>query len=350
MIIHHLVVDGVSWRILLSDLKTIYEQLATQRPIQLSAKTTSFIDWAGKLYKYAQSEIGQQELAYWLSQSWAKTTPLPVDYDRARSENTLESRSRVSMRLTVEETRALLGPANEAYNTQVNDLLLSALTVSLAEWTGNSAVLIDLEGHGREELFEGVDLTRTVGWFTSMFPIVLELPRDNQSASRIKSIKEQLRGIPNRGLGYGILRYLCEDSTVKDQIVKIPKAQIVFNFLGQFDQIQTQTGWKFTSQSRGSNQNVQQTRDHLLEVNSWVVEGQLQIDWGYSRNFHSKETVKKIAQRYSQAVKSIIEHCQGEDSFGYTPSDFPDALLSQSELDELLEVEIREGLDSIGKL
>jgi amino acid adenylation domain-containing protein/non-ribosomal peptide synthase protein (TIGR01720 family) len=350
MIIHHLVVDGVSWRILLSDLKTIYEQLATQRPIQLSAKTTSFIDWAGKLYNYAQSEIGQQELAYWLSQSWAKTTPLPVDYDRARSENTLESRSRVSMRLTVEETRALLGPANEAYNTQVNDLLLSALTVSLAEWTGNSAVLIDLEGHGREELFEGVDLTRTVGWFTSMFPIVLELPRDNQSASRIKSIKEQLRGIPNRGLGYGILRYLCEDSTVKDQIVKTPKAQIVFNFLGQFDQIQTQTGWKFTSQSRGSNQNVQQTRDHLLEVNSWVVEGQLQIDWGYSRNFHSKETVKKIAQRYSQAVKSIIEHCQGEDSFGYTPSDFPDALLSQSELDELLEVEIREGLDSIGKL
>jgi amino acid adenylation domain-containing protein/non-ribosomal peptide synthase protein (TIGR01720 family) len=347
MIIHHLVVDGVSWRILLSDLKTIYEQLATQQPIQLSAKTTSFIDWAGKLYNYAQSEIVQQELAYWLSQSWAKTAPIPVDYDRARSENTLESRSKVSMRLTVEEARALLGPANEAYNTQVNDLLLSALTVSLAEWTGNSAVLIDLEGHGREELFEGVDLTRTVGWFTSMFPIVLELPRDNQSASRIKSIKEQLRGIPNRGLGYGILRYLCEDSTVKDQIVKTPKAQIVFNFLGQFDQIQTQTGWKFTSQSRGSNQNVQQTRDHLLEVNSWVVEGQLQIDWVYSRNFHSKETVEKIAQGYSQAIRAIIEHCQSEDSFGYTPSDFPDAILSQSELDELLDVEIGEDLDSI---
>ena len=340
MIIHHLAVDGVSWRILLSDLETIYQQLITQQPIQLSTKTTAFIDWAEKLNIYAQSEISQQELDYWLNQSWSKTRPLPLDYADTRAENTVESGSRVSVKLSIEETHALLGSVNEAYNTQINDLLLSALAVTLAEWTGNSAVLIDLEGHGREELFEDVDLSRTVGWFTSLFPVLLELPRDEQIGAALKSIKEQLRGIPNRGIGYGILRYLCEDSKVKQQLETIPRPEISFNYLGQFDQIQSQTGWKFAQESTGPNQSDRQTREHLMNINGRVVEGELQINWTYSKNVHTQGTVENLAQSYVQAIRSIIQHCQSEDAFGYTPSDFPDAQLNQSELDELLELEI----------
>ncbi len=232
IIIHHLAVDGVSWRILLSDLETIYQQIIAQQPIQLSAKTTAFIDWAEKLNNYAQSEIVKQELNYWLNQTWSKTTPLPLDYAHSNPENTVGSAAQVSVKLSVEETRALLGSVNEAYNTQINDLLLSALGVSLAEWTGNSAILIDLEGHGREELFSDVDLSRTVGWFTSLFPVLLQLPSDEQPASVLKSIKEQLRSIPNRGIGYGILRYLCEDTTVNQQLQTIPTPEISFNYLG----------------------------------------------------------------------------------------------------------------------
>ena len=338
IIIHHLAVDGVSWRILLSDLETIYQQLIAQQAIELSAKTTAFIDWAEKLNNYAQSEIIKQELDYWLNQPWSQTTPLPLDYAHTQPENTVSSAAQVSVKLSVEETRALLGSVNEAYNTQINDILLSALGVSLAEWTDNSKVLIDLEGHGREELFSDVDLSRTVGWFTSLFPVLLQVPTINQPADIIKSIKEQLRAIPHRGIGYGILRYLCEVTTVNQQLQTIPTPEISFNYLGQFDQLQSQTGWKFAPESTGANQSSKQTRDHLLDINCLVVEGKLLIDWTYSSNVHARATVENLAQSYLKAIRSIIEHCQLEDAFGYTPSDFPDAQLNQLELDEFLEL------------
>ncbi|MEH2169731.1 MAG: amino acid adenylation domain-containing protein, partial [Nostoc sp.] len=338
IIIHHLAVDGVSWRILLSDLKTIYQQVIAQQSIQLSAKTTAFIDWAEKLNNYAQSEILKQELNYWFNQPWSKITSLPLDYAHAQQENTVASAASVSVKLNVAETRMLLGSVNEAHNTQINDILLSALVLSLTQWARNSTVVINLEGHGREELFEDVDLSRTVGWFTSLFPVLLQLPDLDQPASVIKSIKEQLRAIPNRGIGYGILRYLCEDTTVNQQLQTIPTSEISFNYLGQFDQVESQNDWKFASESTGANQSSKQTRDHLLDINALVVEGELQIDWTYSSNVHTQATVDNLAQSYIQTIRSIIKHCQSQDVFGYTPSDFPDAQLNQLELDELLEI------------
>ncbi|BAZ22953.1 non-ribosomal peptide synthase [Kalymmatonema gypsitolerans NIES-4073] len=337
IIVHHLAVDGVSWRILLSDLETIYQQLIAQEPIQLTAKTTAFIDWAEKLNNYAQSEIIKQELDYWLNQPWSKTTPLPLD-SAYKQENTNASAAEVSVKLSQEETRILLGSVNEAYNTQINDILLSALVVSFKQWTGNSTVVINLEGHGREELFEDVDLSRTVGWFTSLFPVLLQLPSSDQPESVIKSIKEQLRAIPNRGIGYGILRYLCKERTVNQQLQTIPTPEISFNYLGQFDQVQSQTGWKFAPETTGDNHSSKQTRRHLLDVSGLVVEGELQINLTYSKSLHTRATMEKLAQSYVRSIRSIIEHCQLEDAFGYTPSDFPDVQLNQSELDELLEL------------
>merc|ERR1739838_258547 len=338
IIIHHLAVDGVSWRILLSDIETIYQQLIKEQPIQLDGKTTAFIDWAEKLYKFAQSEIIQKELDYWVNQPWSKTCSLPLDYTDNQHLNTVGSLASLSVKLNVEETRRLLESVNEAYNTQINDILVSALVISLAEWTGNSTVLIDLEGHGREELFADIDLSRTVGWFTSLFPVLLQLPEDNQTASVIKSIKEQLRAIPHRGVGFGILRYLCQDTTLTEQLQTIPTPEIMFNYLGQFDQVQSSTGWKVAPESTGSNHSGKQTRDHLLNIESMVVEGELQIHWLYSSNIHNQATVEHLGQTYLQAIRAIIEHCQSENAFGYTPSDFPDAQLNQSELDDLLEL------------
>ena len=338
IIIHHLVVDGLSWRIFLSDLEHAYQQLVAGQAIQLSAKTTAFIDWAEKINSYAQSEKIKPELDYWLNQPWSLTTPLPVDYARSQSENTVGNAASVSVNLNIAETRALLGSVNEAYNTQINDLLLSALVISLAEWIGDANILIDLEGHGREELFEDVDLSRTVGWFTSVFPVLLQLPPGDQLAPVIKSIKEQLRKIPNRGIGFGILRYLCEDTSVNQQLQAIPTAEIKFNYLGQFDQTksESQTGWKIAPESTGANQSSTLLRFHLLELNALVVEGELQINWTYNCNVHSRSTVENLAHSYVQSIRSIIEHCQREDAMGYTPSDFPDAKLNQIELDHLL--------------
>ncbi len=336
IIIHHLAVDGVSWRILLSDLQIIYQQLITQKPPKLSAKTTAFIDWAEKLNNYAQLEIIKLELDYWLNQPWSQITPLPLDYANIQQENTVGSAACVSVKLSQEETQTLLLSVNEAYNTQINDILLSALVASIAEWTGNSTVLIDLEGHGREELLSDVDLSRTVGWFTSLFPVLLQLPSLNQPGEIIKSIKEQLRAIPNRGIGYGILRYLCKDTTVNEQIKTIPASEISFNYLGQFDQVQSETGWKFAPESTGASQSLKQTRDHLFDINALVVEGELGIDWTYNSHVHTRSTVDKLAQSYVQAIRSIIEHCQLVENRGYTPSDFPSSQLNQLQLDELL--------------
>jgi amino acid adenylation domain-containing protein/non-ribosomal peptide synthase protein (TIGR01720 family) len=337
VIIHHLVVDGMSWRILLSDLGTIYQQLINQKPIQLSAKTTSFIEWAEKLSNYAQSEFIKKELGYWIDQDWSKTTSLPLDTTCKQLENTFGSTSAVSVKLNREETRILLGAVNEAYNTQINDILLSALTLSLTQWTGNSTVLIALEGHGREELFEDVDLSRTVGWFTSFYPVLLQLPSSGQLSSVIKLIKEQLRAIPNHGIGYGILQYLSKDTNIYQQLQVIPTPEIIFNYLGQFDQIQSEIGWKFATESTGANQRSKRSRHHLLDVNCLVVEGKLQIVWTYSSNFHTHVTIEKLSQIYVQSLKSLIEHCQSEDNFGYTPSDFPLLQLNQEKLNALLE-------------
>ncbi|MFM7367894.1 MAG: condensation domain-containing protein, partial [Sphaerospermopsis kisseleviana] len=336
IIIHHLAVDGVSWRILLSDLETIYQRLINKKPIELSPKTTAFIDWAEKLKHYAQTEKAKKELNYWLNQPWSLITSLPVDHADKSQENTVGSAASVSVKLTVEETQTLLGSVNEAYNTQINDILLSALVQVLAQWTGNSTVLINLEGHGREELFSDVDLSQTVGWFTSLFPVLLQIPKLDELEKVIKSIKEQLRAIPNRGIGYGILRYLCEEPNIKQQLQTIPTPEISFNYLGQFDQVQLETRWKFATESVGSDQSLKQIQNHLLDINSLVVDGELQINWTYSSHAYNSATVEKLAQSYTQAIRSIIEHCQLEDVFGYTPSDFPNAQLNQLELDELL--------------
>ncbi|MEO1353029.1 MAG: amino acid adenylation domain-containing protein, partial [Cyanobacteria bacterium J06635_15] len=338
MTIHHLAVDGVSWRILLSDLEIIYRQLSAQQPVQLSAKTTAFIDWAKALKNHAQSEMLKQELDYWLNQPWSQITPLPLDRVHTQCENTVGSASSISATLNEEETRILLGEVNEAYSTQVNDILLSALVLSLEQWTGNPTVAINLEGHGREELFEYVDLSRTVGWFTSLFPVLLQRPSSiSDLSSTIKSIKEQLRAIPNRGIGYGLLRYLCEDSTVNQKLQAIPTPEIIFNYLGQFDQEQSETSWRLVPESMGRNRSLTQHRNYLLDINALVVEGKFQVSWTYSRNIHDRTTVEKLAQSYLQAIRTLIEHCQLEDTFGYTPSDFPDAQLDQVDIDEILE-------------
>ncbi|MEO1430397.1 MAG: amino acid adenylation domain-containing protein [Cyanobacteria bacterium J06633_8] len=336
IIIHHLAVDGVSWRILLSDLQTIYQQLITEQPIQLEPKTTAFIDWSTKINNYAQSAAIKQELDYWSNQPWELIKPLPLDFTDNKQQNTVANTASVSVKLSQEKTRALLGSVNEAYNTQINDILLSALAISYSGWTGNSTIAIDLEGHGREELFDNVDLSRTVGWFTSLFPVLLQLSNDYQIFNVIKSIKEQLRAIPNRGIGYGVLRYLSDDDAITEQIKVIPTPEISFNYLGQFDQVESASEWKFATESPGNEHSPNLPCKHLLDINTLVVEGSLQINWTYSTKIHNRETVENLAQSYLQNIESIVEHCQLEKSFGYTPSDFPDAKLTQLELDELL--------------
>ncbi|GAX45459.1 amino acid adenylation domain-containing protein [Tolypothrix sp. NIES-4075] len=335
IVIHHLVVDGVSWRILLEDLQTAYQQVAQGKAIALPAKTTSFKEWSYKLTEYAQSETLKSELTYWLNESRAAVPSIPVDFTAGA--NTVASANTVLVSLTEEETRALLQDVPKAYNTQINDVLLTALALVLSRWTNFNSVLFNLEGHGREDIVDGVDLSRTVGWFTTIFPVLLELGATENLADALKSVKEQLRAIPNKGIGYGLLRYLSQNTEITAKLQALPPAQISFNYLGQFDQLLNTSAWlQPASEPVGNNQSLQSDRSHLLDINSIIIEKRLQINWSYSTNIHKHNTIEKLAQEFVNILRELIEHCLAPENRGYTPSDFPLIKLEQRELERIL--------------
>ncbi|WP_442938107.1 amino acid adenylation domain-containing protein [Nostoc sp.] len=335
IVIHHLVVDGVSWRILLEDLQTAYQQLAQGKAIALTAKTTSFKDWSEKLTEYAQSQALKSEVAYWLNESRAAVPPIPVDYTKGA--NTVEGASTVSVSLNEAQTRALLQDVPKAYNTQINDVLLTALVLVLGKWTNSSSVLFNLEGHGREDIVDGVNLSRTIGWFTTIFPVLVELQATENPADALKSVKEQLRAIPNKGIGYGLLRYLSQDAEIAAQLQAFEQAEISFNYLGQFDQLLNTSSWmQLGSESGGHSQSLQNNRAHLLDINSIIAGERLQIEWTYSNNVHQHATIATLAQDFVKTLQGLIAHCSSPESGGYTPSDFSLAKFNQLELDQLL--------------
>ena len=335
IVIHHLVVDGVSWRILLDDLQTIYQQLSRGEAMQLPPKTTSFKAWAERLAEQAQSQAIQQELEYWLAVPRARISRLPVDYPGGK--NTEGSKHTVSASLSDQETRALLQGVPKAYHTQINDVLLTALVKAFADWTGAPSLLIDLEGHGREELFKDVDLSRTVGWFTTIFPVLLDLESVFHPEEALKSVKEQLRHITNRGIGYGMLRYLCGNLATVERLQALPKPEVSFNYLGQFDQVLPETSpFVWTTQSSGSTRNVQGNRPHLLAINGRIIRDRLQVNWTYSESLYRRTTIESLTQGFIEALRALIAHCVSPAAGGYTPSDFPAAKLSQKALDGLI--------------
>ncbi|BAZ30184.1 amino acid adenylation domain protein [Cylindrospermum sp. NIES-4074] len=341
-VIHHLAVDGVSWRILLEDLQTAYQQLSNAQAIALPAKTTSFQQWSKRLQEYAQSAVVQQELDYWLTQPWTEVSRLPVDDPDGA--NTVETVSTVSTRLDVETTRSLLQEVPAAYRTQINDLLLTALIQTFEGWTGNGLLLIDLEGHGREGLFEDVDLSRTVGWFTTIFPVLLNLKAFSAQGEALKFVKEQLRSIPNKGIGYGVLRYLA--GKWAEKLVSLPQAEICFNYLGQFDHALSESSlFALSSEPSGPIRSPRGSRRYLLEINSFIAKGQLQVDWTYSQALHRRETVSKLAEEFIEKLRSLIAHCQSSEAGGYTPSDFAEFQSSQWNQTDLNDI-----LAAIGEL
>ncbi|OKH14704.1 non-ribosomal peptide synthetase [Fischerella major NIES-592] len=327
IVIHHLAVDGVSWRILLEDLQRSYEQICCSQRIQLASKTTSFKQWAEQLQAYAQADAFKQELNYWQQELQQPIASLPVDFPGG--ENTMAKAEIVSVALSPEETQALLQEVPQAYNTQINDVLLTALAQTFAQWQGIDCLLVDLEAHGREAFSESIDLSRTVGWFTAVFPVVLKISPDSHPGEALKAVKEQLRRIPNQGMGYGIWRYLRGDE-VAQALQALPQAEVAFNYLGQFDQsLSSSSLFQFAPESSGRVYSPQETLPYLLEINGMVSAGQLRLEWSFSQEIYQSTTVEKLAVGYIDALRSLITHCQSADAGGFTPSDFAEFQQSQ---------------------
>jgi non-ribosomal peptide synthase protein (TIGR01720 family) len=306
-VVHHLAVDGVSWRILLEDLESAYGQLSRGEAIRLPAKTTSWKAWAERLAEQARSEALAGEAAYWVGQAVREVARLPVD--DAAGENTVARSRSVAVRLSEEETGALLREVPQAYRTQVDDVLLTALVAALGRWTGERRVRIDLEGHGREEEgVGGVELSRTVGWFTSVYPVVLELPESGGAGAALKEVKEQLRGVPGKGIGYGLLRYLG-GGEVEAELAGAAQAEVGFNYLGQFDQaVSGDAFFAFAGESAGASVDAGSPRSHLLEVSGAVQGGRLELRIGYAEGVHRRETMERLAQGYGEELRELVGH------------------------------------------
>ncbi|MEG3890353.1 amino acid adenylation domain-containing protein [Microcoleus sp. Z1_A1] len=330
--IHHLAVDGVSWRILIEDFQTAYGQISRDETVALPPKTTSFKQWAERLHEWARSPELQAEFDYWFALSHQPTSRLPVDFPTAA--NLVASEKTVSVALSVEETKLLLQEVPAAYRTQINDVLLTALGQAFERWTGNNSLLLDLEGHGREDIFEGVDLSRTIGWFTSVFPVLLNLKKPADLGAAIKSVKEQLRAVPNRGVGCGVLEYLNPEN-VKN-LHKLPQAEVSFNYLGQFDQVLPKSSlFMLSSEPVGPLRSPRGNRRYLLEINGFVASNKLQLDWTYSESIHRRESIENLATGFIESLRSLIQYCQSPDAGGCTPSDFAEFKWSQWGQDDL---------------
>jgi len=333
LVIHHLVVDGVSWRILLEDLQSAYQQLLDGQALKLPAKTCAFKAWGEHLQRYAQSSPLQAELAYWQDCLKDVSADLPCERRDAGQQNHLQTT--VMTRLDATLTRQLLQEAPSAYRTQVNDLLLTALARVIGRWTGQPSVLIQLEGHGREALFDNLDLTRTVGWFTSLFPVRLSPLAD--AGESIKQIKEQLRSIPNKGIGFGVLRHFGE-APVRKILASLPIPRITFNYLGQFDgSFDGDDAALFTpaQENAGLDQSPDAPMGNWLTLNGQVYGGELSVAWSFSRERFSPGTIERLAREYAEELAALIDHCVQPQSAGLTPSDFPLAGLTQAQLDGL---------------
>ena len=331
--IHHLAIDGVSWRILMEDLQTAYDQARRGEEIELPGRTNSFKRWSESLQQYASSAELESQVSYWLDERRRDVPRLPVDFERG--ENTVGSAGSVVVELSPEETHTLLQEVPKAYHTQIQEVLATAVALALREWTGSDKVLLEMEGHGREDVVAGVDVSRTVGWFTSVYPVLLELEGDEISTA-LKSIKEQLRAVPQRGIGYGIWKYVRAGETERAQLREMTAAEVSFNYLGQFDQVLSGEEFRAAADSTGAVQDERGKREHLIAINGMVADGQLRMTWGYSEAVHRGETIERVAAEFADVLRELIEHCQSEDAGGHTPSDFPLAQLDQQSLDMLV--------------
>jgi amino acid adenylation domain-containing protein/non-ribosomal peptide synthase protein (TIGR01720 family) len=314
IVIYHLVVDGVSWRILFEDISRGYNQLEKGEELVFQEKTTSFRCWSQKLKEYSQSDALLNQREYWRSVEKTGIEKLPKDFAPDAKANKSGNSKVITVRLEEEHTASLLKEVNQAYGTQINDILLTAIGMALREWKGIEKPVINLEGHGRENIIAGIDVSRTVGWFTAQFPVVLDMNRWQDLSYIIKSVKETLRKIPQKGIGYGILRYLTPEDKKKTITFGI-EPEISFNYLGQVDFI------NISGMKTGDAVSPHLERVHAVEINGIITAGKLTVTFRYNKCEFMKSTIEKLAHAFHSYLIKIITHCTGKKEKELTPAD-----------------------------
>jgi len=313
-VIHHTVVDGVSWRILAEDFETGYKQGEKGEEIKFQDKTDSFRDWAFKLKEYADGPKALDEIPYWKTIEESGIVRLPKDHEAGKDIRKYKNQDVIVMNLNNEETGRLLKEVNWVYNTEINDILLAALGMAVYQWTGYGKVLINLEGHGREKIIEDIDISRTVGWFTSQYPLLLDMGKipgngapQEEMMDRIKHIKETLRRVPNKGIGYGILKYLTSPEKKQNVAFKL-QPEISFNYHGKLEGARGDSTNTFEWSISDS---ISPGFDLDCDINIiGVVEDEgLKLGFGFNKYVFERKSIEKFVKYYKSNLMNIIRHC-----------------------------------------
>jgi non-ribosomal peptide synthase protein (TIGR01720 family) len=349
--IHHWAVDGVSWRILVADLAAAWAALAGGEVPRLAPRSTSVRRWAHWLEAEAREARRVGELSFWHGMLSAPSVSLVAgSLDRAR--DLVGRAGQLTLRLPASLTGPLLTRVPAAFHGGINDVLLTGLVVAILDWSRrrggetSRAVLVDVEGHGREEACAGVDLSRTVGWLTSICPVRLEIGTvdlDEALAGgaalgrALKLIKEQLRAVADHGLGYGMLRYLNPETASQLSGLAVP--QIGFNYLGRFAAPSAADWGPAAEAATFGGGDPAMPLAHALEVNALALDGAdgatLTATWSFAPALLTEEAVRDLAECWFAALTALVRHSEQAGAGGRSPSDLPLVALTQDEIERL---------------
>jgi len=336
IVVHHLVMDGVSWRILLEELAHCLTAARDGTPVELGAKSSAWREWLTRLGEYARSAALDEAREYWATLAGIPYEPLPREAGQESGRgDTVGDTEVVRATLSAERTEALLHDSGRAYNTDLNDLLITALAWVFAEFIDDDLLMVELEGHGREPLFDELDLSRTIGWFTSRYPVWLDLEGAAGPEEALRVVKEQRRRIPDNGLSYGLLRYLGRDED-RARLASMPQPELSFNYLGRFDaSIDPGAPFRLSDATRGDERDPDCGRRHTIAVDAMILDGRLTVDWNFSPRRISRPRTERLAGAFNATVEALIDHCAAVTAPCHTPSDFTAVALEQRDLDAI---------------
>lgn len=321
---HHLVIDGMSWRIILDDIYAMLIQEGNGQGIKLPAKTSSYKDWALKLSEYSKNEVLRESNKWTLYEDHGYRIP----YDFDLGDDFMENCTTIYEEIAEDVTEQLFLSANSAYGTETNELLITSLALAVRDFTKEDEIIIELEGHGRGEIFDDIDISRTVGWFTCIYPVCLKLSGD-EIGTGIKSVKEQLRMVNKNSIDFGVLKYISK-------IIKNDnKRQIKFNNLGDFSKQSNNELFAIANENSGLDCSKNNHMTCEIDIAAIMMDKKLKLSIMYSRRKFKDTTMVDLLNSIVFWLKEVIVHCESKERAEFTPSDFDTAKISQNELDNL---------------
>ncbi len=313
IVAHHLVVDAVSWQVLLSDLAIAYECQQNSQPVDLPT-ASSFAGWARALERHAKHQDWTDELQYWMRQigKAARDTELILGHPRKVASGNEGEATEAQVILDQFDTEKLMQSDYATNDAKPREILLTAVVDAISELTGRDELLVDVEGHGREPIDDGIDATRSVGWYTTVFPVLLDLLGAVQLSEALEAVKAQLRDVPRHGISYGVLRYLHPDAGIRNRLASAPSATVLFNYLGRvFDTDPPGRPWTIDeSSSLPRTENV--IRRYLIEINVQVIQGTLVATFTYTAPLIPREAVEGVCSRFHETLRKLIAECRGD--------------------------------------